>query len=446
MNVGFASIQDCGSFLPYMVTDKNIVRHPVFVKEKGRAMWYDVGVKPMNMRKIVPLLFLLLSVLHPSFGEVFRFLYTLGETYRILSIVKEDVYINGRFSHQAEILNRIAVEVVEVKEGKGKLRCTFHTSEESRSSQRIFTWGRNYESEFWRDSQGRMTIPEQYYMPIVRHVPFFPAKDLQVGDEWSSEGEEVHDLRDSFGLREPLRFPIYPRYLYKGDRQWEGKNLKVIEISYTLFHRFTPPVATRLYPVRLGGMSRQTLLWDPEDGRPYAYEEEFDFLFELSGGDRVEYRGKAEAKVVESVKMDKESLVQEITKDLRDMAVPNTQVRRDPLGVTLTLENIQFLPDSAVLVSEEKEKLKRIAEILKKYPERDILITGHTALAGTAEGRKRLSEERAQAVGEFLLSLGVRNREQIITRGMGAEVPLADNATEEGRRKNRRVEITILEN
>lgn len=400
----------------------------------------------MKTSKFFLLCLLILSIVHSSFGEVFHFLYTLGEAYRILSIVKEEVYINGRFSHEAEILNRISVEVVEVKEGKGKLRCTFHTSEESRSSQRSFTWGRNYESEFWRDSQGRMTIPEQYYMPIVRHVPFFPARDLRVGDEWVSEGEEVHDLRDSFGLREPFRFPIYPRYVYRGDRQWEGKNLKVIEISYTIFHRFTPPIATRLYPARVGGMSKQTLLWDPEEGRPYEYEEEFDFLFELSGGDRVEYRGKANGKVVESIKMDKESLVQEITKDLQDMAVPNTEVKGDALGVTLTLENIQFLPDSAVLVPEEKEKLVRIAEILKKYPERDILITGHTALAGTQEGRKRLSKERALAVGEFLLSLGVRNREQILTRGMGAEVPSADNTTEEGKRKNRRVEITILEN
>jgi len=408
-------------------------------------LWYAVQEKRMR-RTLVPFVFLVLFMVPSSFAEVFRFLYTLGETYRILSIVKEEVYINGVFSHQAEILNRIAVEVVEVKEGRGKLQCTFHTSEESRSSQRVFTWGRNYESEFWRDSQGRMTIPEQYYMPIVRHVPFFPPKDLQVGDEWSSEGEEVHDLRDSFGLREPLRFPIYPRYVYKGDRNWEGKNLKVIEISYTLFHRFTPPIATRMYPTRVGGMSKQTLLWDPREGRPYAYEEEFDFLFELSGGDRVEYRGKAEAKVVESIKMDKASLVEEIAKDLREMAVPNTEVKGDSLGVTLTLENVQFLPDSAVLVPEEKEKLKRIAEILKKYPDRDILITGHTALAGTAMGRKKLSEERAMAVGEFLLSLGVRKREQVVTRGMGAEVPIADNATEEGRRKNRRVEITILEN
>jgi outer membrane protein OmpA-like peptidoglycan-associated protein len=97
-------------------------------------------------------------------------------------------------------------------------------------------------------------------------------------------------------------------------------------------------------------------------------------------------------------------------------------------------------------VESEREKLRRIATILKKYPERDILITGHTALAGTQAGRQQLSEERAAAVGNFLIEEGVRNRERLLFRGMGARDPVADNSTEEGMRKNRRVEITIMEN
>ncbi|MFQ3620318.1 MAG: OmpA family protein [Spirochaetales bacterium] len=381
-----------------------------------------------------------------SFTQTFEFLYYPGDTYRILSTVQEDVFLNGKFSHHAEILNRITVEVVEVKEGQGKLKCTFHTSEESRSSQRVFSWGRTYESEFWKDSQGKMTIDPQYFMPIVRNVPVFPNRTLKLGEEWTAEGEEVHDLRDSFGITTPLRFPIYPHYRYREDRTMEGKTLRVIEITYNIFQRFNPTSNVRIYPIRLAGNSRQLLFWDAEEGRAHSYEEEFEFLFELNTGDRVEYRGKAQARVVEAKRMDRAKIVQEIQKDLNQMAVPNTEVREDPLGVTLTLENIQFLPDSATLLPIEKEKLNRISLILKKYPDRDILITGHTALAGTAAGRKKLSEERARAVGEYLLSLGVRTKEQIITRGVGAEIPIADNSTEEGRQKNRRVEITLLEN
>jgi outer membrane protein OmpA-like peptidoglycan-associated protein len=85
---------------------------------------------------------------------------------------------------------------------------------------------------------------------------------------------------------------------------------------------------------------------------------------------------------------------------------------------------------------------------LEKFPDRDIAIAGHTARASgyTEEDYQALSEKRANAVGDFLLALGARRPAQVTTRGMGARMPLGDNATEEGRRKNRRVEITILEN
>ena len=88
----------------------------------------------------------------------------------------------------------------------------------------------------------------------------------------------------------------------------------------------------------------------------------------------------------------------------------------------------------------------QIAEILKAYPERDILITGHTARVGTEESSQILSEERAKAVADFLLSLNIRDETGIISRGFGSRKPVGDNSIEAGRRLNRRVEITILEN
>jgi outer membrane protein OmpA-like peptidoglycan-associated protein len=115
-------------------------------------------------------------------------------------------------------------------------------------------------------------------------------------------------------------------------------------------------------------------------------------------------------------------------------------------GITITLEDIQFEPDSAILMQSEQVKLDKIAEILKRYPERDILIGGHTALAGTAESRILLSQERAAAAADYLIETEIRTADRIVVQGYGAERPLADNQTEEGRRKNRRVEITILEN
>jgi outer membrane protein OmpA-like peptidoglycan-associated protein len=115
-------------------------------------------------------------------------------------------------------------------------------------------------------------------------------------------------------------------------------------------------------------------------------------------------------------------------------------------GITISLENIQFQPDSAVLLAVEKEKLDKIGEILEGFADRDILVGGHTALAGSAAGRMKLSQERAGAVADYLISRGVRTASHVVVRGYGAERPVADNRTAEGMRRNRRVEITLLEN
>jgi outer membrane protein OmpA-like peptidoglycan-associated protein len=74
------------------------------------------------------------------------------------------------------------------------------------------------------------------------------------------------------------------------------------------------------------------------------------------------------------------------------------------------------------------------------------MVSGHTALAGTREGRMKLSVERANTVTDYLLSQNVRSADRVVIRGFGAERPISDNLTEEGMRRNRRVEITILEN
>ncbi|MFW5769781.1 MAG: OmpA family protein, partial [Spirochaetota bacterium] len=158
------------------------------------------------------------------------------------------------------------------------------------------------------------------------------------------------------------------------------------------------------------------------------------------------YIGTAEAEVIESEKLDRGKAAADIRRRLEEEGY-DTGVTETEKGVTITLENIQFLPDSSVLIESEQKKLTLIADILRKeYPERDLLITGHTALAGTPEGRQTLSERRAAAVANFFLSLGVRDEEEMITQGMGAREPVADNSTERGMRRNRRVEITILEN
>ena len=389
-------------------------------------------------------------------AEVFRFRYTEGLRYNMITEVLESVYIDGAFANQAEILNKITVSVEDVREGSGLLSGTFRVSE--------LAWGsagpyrvtdETYHSLFWRDPRGRYSIDPQYIMPIVRNIPLFPEDSINPGESWIAEGEEVHDLR-VFGIRDPLRIPLSVRYLYVGKERREEREIAVFEVSYysTVNTREgaargssdweIPEPGSRM-PLKIKGSSEQIYRWDIERGIPYSYKDRFDYIYILSDGRVVEFEGTSIGRVVEITPLDTVGILEDIRDVIRKNHIEDVEVTADEEGVTLILEDINFSPESDYLNPAERKKLEKLSEILESFPERDLLITGHTALAGTPEGRLELSESRARAVADYLLLLGVRERHQISVRGMGADQPRGDNRTEEGRRKNRRVEIKILE-
>ena len=138
-----------------------------------------------------------------------------------------------------------------------------------------------------------------------------------------------------------------------------------------------------------------------------------------------------------------EALAAEINIQLAEMEDIQAEVTSE--GVTITLSNIQFLANSSVLSESERQKLREIAAILKTIPGKRILITGHTAMAGTRAERQRTSFDRAQATASYLIALGARRIDEISVQGFGADRPIADNRTPQGMALNRRVEITILD-
>jgi outer membrane protein OmpA-like peptidoglycan-associated protein len=175
------------------------------------------------------------------------------------------------------------------------------------------------------------------------------------------------------------------------------------------------------------------------------YSEEYRILLKLASGTLLEFKGTAEAIVTETKLMDREKEVREMNEELEKLGIADTTAHESEEGITISMENIQFEPDSARLMPTEKEKITRIAALLERYPDKELLISGHTALAGTPGARQKLSEERAEAVAQFLVEMGVRSEYNVYTRGFGAERPVAPNTTEANRARNRRVEITILE-
>ena len=399
------------------------------------------------MKRIVIAAISLLTVSLIGHSEEFRFKHRTGDKYNIITEVSENIYVDGSFHNSAEILNKITVEVQNVHGEAGFLSGVFRVFEKAWGAYGPFRLNDEvYRSEFWRDGRGRYDIGAEYLMPIVRGIPLFPEQDIQPDAYWTAEAEEMHDLT-AFGVPEPLSVPLSVHYRYVGRETRDGVRVAVFEIQYSasVNLRDVPSPGFRA-PLKIKGSSEQIYRWDIARGRPYSYQDSFDYIYVISDGTVIEFEGSSLGKVVDSRPLDRDAVVEKIQKEIDERGIIGAEVTADDEGVTIILEDINFPPESDYLMPGEQEKLDIIGDILSAYPERDLLILGHTALAGTPEGRVRLSEMRAKAVAVYFLSQGVRDEDQMIVKGLGATVPRADNRTEEGMRKNRRVEIKILEN
>lgn len=386
-----------------------------------------------------------------SQGTLLQFKYTKDLTTRILSNVDEAVYINGTFLHNTKILNRIFCKITEVDEkGSGKYEASFMTSETATANGgKSFSWGNKYESLFTRDKTGKYTISDDYFMPVVRDVPLFPNHKVKVGDKWTGEGQEAHDLRNTFNINTPYKVPFTANYTYlKDEKDKDGEAIfNVIGVEYQLYYKsptLAEGAAEANTPLITQGFSNQTIYWDNEKGSIDHYNEEFDIMIQTVGGDKITFKGTATAKVSQTEQVNTAENLKKISESVQDMGLQNIDVKKSDKGIIISVENIQFEADSSVLLESEKQKLRNIANILKTY-KNDLLITGYCANIGSQESQKVLSEERAASVAEYLALLKVRTPSAIFTEGKGSKNPLASDATAEGRAKNRRVEITIID-
>lgn len=126
--------------------------------------------------------------------------------------------------------------------------------------------------------------------------------------------------------------------------------------------------------------------------------------------------------------------------------IEDAKVERVGEGINITFDSgILFAINSANLQPKAKESVQKLADVLKKYPDTNVIIEGNTDNTGSEELNQKLSEKRAKAVADYVTSLGVSNS-RLTTIGKGESNPVASNDTPEGRAKNRRVEIGIVAN
>lgn len=114
----------------------------------------------------------------------------------------------------------------------------------------------------------------------------------------------------------------------------------------------------------------------------------------------------------------------------------------DRIVLSEAAQNVQFETGSAILKAESFEVLRQIVDILNRYPEYSLSIEGHTDNVGNAQTNLELSEERAKACYEYILSKGVV-ADRLYYQGLGETTPIDTNTTRVGRSMNRRVEFVL---
>jgi outer membrane protein OmpA-like peptidoglycan-associated protein len=120
------------------------------------------------------------------------------------------------------------------------------------------------------------------------------------------------------------------------------------------------------------------------------------------------------------------------------------QVVREGDNIRLIMPgNITFETDSYNLRSSFYPVLNSVGQVLSKYADTTMRVTGHTDNTGSRQYNQNLSERRAASVADYLVTREVE-RNRMLAQGMSFDQPIADNATEQGRAANRRVELHIL--
>ncbi|MES1965596.1 OmpA family protein [Psychrobacter sp. AH5] len=129
-----------------------------------------------------------------------------------------------------------------------------------------------------------------------------------------------------------------------------------------------------------------------------------------------------------------------------DTAINNLGENPDPRDVAraLSLQVINFELDKAIIPDVNKPYLDRAAKIITEVPNMELMIIGHTDSQASNAYNMDLSQQRANAVKDYLVSKGV-DASKLSTKGMGETDPVATNATEQGRFRNRRIEFTVYD-
>ncbi len=252
-------------------------------------------------------------------------------------------------------------------------------------------------------------------------------------------GAEVNSAADE------ISFNIPPSGTYAYFARGTGEDADILRMDIPVFQQPAPVVAIsgKVINTKTQEPVEARIVYDilpegKEVGIAYSDPETGEYEILLPYGTKYAYLAEAEGfyGINDMINLSERGDYNEIENNL--MMTPLEK------GETIELNNIYFATASTEFTEDSYDELNRLAEILIDNPMIKIEVAGHSDNVGQAASNLRLSQDRAQAVVDYLVSQGV-SPTRTIAKGYGEDKPLASNDRAENRALNRRVEFIILD-
>lgn len=375
-----------------------------------------------------------------------RFMWNLKKGERIESVKTADIeyYENGILKRTYKERNIIDLTVIAIApDGGFRVSGVFKVFRKM-DNESIFQLNEQYSSDFIIRTNGRFVVPRGYFMPNVRHIPTFPDDSVEITGSWTSEAEEIIRSESS----KNINMILSSDYLFAGIETNDNGDTNALVQYHIMIDKDLAQAGLKGvdYPDRIYGFNYGTFLWDMKKNIPVSQTERYQILFGF-GRDRkyasIDYKMNiiSSYKVYDSItKTDEDKNRKKLEEELEDNG--DVTVESVPEGLVLRLGEILFDTDSYSLKPESKLTLDSIMKAVKDtYPDREIIVEGHTDNTGEKSYNMTLSKRRAKSVADYIHpSL---DHDKISYKGYGDEKPISSNETKDGRQKNRRVDIVI---
>ncbi|WKC75905.1 OmpA family protein [Borreliella valaisiana] len=389
----------------------------------------------MGAKAAMPLLLLFLVQNLALSSEIFEFKYIKGAKFRLEGIDNQEIHFNGHYNSNSTTNIQISSEIKDTQENFAKIKAVFRILKRENINE-PYLLNEEFEETFSVNKQGEYIIGANQKRPSVRGIPRFPKTPIKINEKWTYPAEEYIEASKINRSIKDFVVKFYVNYEYKGKEEHNGKHYHIIFSNYESQYN--------IKNISFYQKVNQKIYFDNEIGNTYKYNDEYTFEITQNNNQHFKMIGNSFGRVV-SIELPNNNFIEtEVENYLQEKQIKSINVEKNNKGINLSFD-IEFYPDSFQILEKEYKKLGIIAKLLEKFKKNNLLIEGHTEQFGLEEEMHELSEKRARAIGNYLIKMRVKNKDQILFKGWGSKKPKYPKSSPL-KAKNRRVEITILNN